>query len=149
MCAAYTLFCGFFFAWKLCVSVGMQCGKLLNHEREEHVNLCAYLIKDKFFHIHLLRRVILTSVGARGSSESRCKPPPQRGTPPKCLELPRRNGMKRSMNHRANVNTVCYPIWEIKHVSPPQCSVNCRMFCCLNSAWLQAAQRQMEVQLCL
>lgn len=48
-----------------------------------------------------------------------------------------------SMNHRANVNIVHYPIREIKHV---HLSFNCSVFCSLNSAWLQAVWRKMELQ---
>lgn len=43
----------------------------------------------------------------------------------------------------ANINMVCYPIREIKHVNP---SFNCWVFWCLNSGWLQAAPRQMELK---
>lgn len=94
------------------------------------------------------------------------RPPPQRCRPLRCQGMwqqpeqmrasssewspsktpggtQRRNGRKPSMNHKANVNIVCYPIREIKHVN---LSFNCWVFCCLNSAWLRAAPRQMELQ---
>lgn len=105
-----------------------RCGgkELLNLEREEHMNLCAYLIKDKFIHVHLLKGVVLSGVGACDSSQSRCEPPPQTEAPPKRLEVPKEQIVKKkkksSMNHETNVNIVCYPIREIKHVN---LSFNC------------------------
>lgn len=48
-----------------------------------------------------------------------------------------------SVNHGANINTLHYPIREIKHV---HLSFNCSVFCSLNSAWLRAVRRKMELQ---
>ena len=67
---------------------GHGVGEGLNHESEEHLNLCAYLIKDKFIHVHLLKGVVLSGVGACDSSQSRCEPPPQSKASPKRLEVP-------------------------------------------------------------
>lgn len=68
---------------------GAWGGELLNHESEEHMNLCAYLIKDKFIHVYLLKGVVLSAVGACDSSQSRCEPPPQSEAPPERLEVPK------------------------------------------------------------
>lgn len=107
----------------ICVSDGKWGGALLNHESEEHMNLCTYLIIDKFIYVYLLKGVILSGAGACDSSKSRCEPPPQSEAPPECLKVPKeKNGTKLSMNHGANVNIVCYPIREIKHVN---LSFNC------------------------
>lgn len=125
-------------------SDGVRDGEQLpNRESEEHTGLCRYLIKDKFIYVHLLKGVILSNTGACHSSKSRCEPPPQRVAPPECLEVPRKRNGSCSMNHGANVNIACYPIRKIKHVNP---SFNCWVFCCLNSVWLQAALRQIELQ---
>lgn len=123
--------------------MGCGMGELLNRESEEHAHLSAYLIKDKFIYVHLLKGVILSGTGARHSSKSRCEPPSQSVASPKCLEVPRERNGSCSMNHGAKVNIACYPIRKIKHVNP---SFNCWVFCCLNSVWLQAALRQIELQ---
>lgn len=128
---------------QVCWSDGVRDGELLpNRESEEHAGLCGYLIKDKFIYVHLLKGVILSNTGACHSSKSRCEPPPQSVAPPECLEVPRKRNGSCSMNHGANVNIACYPIRKIKHVNP---SFNCWVFCCLNSVWLQAALRQIEL----
>lgn len=108
------------------------------------MNLWAYLIKDKFIHINLLKGVILSGAGVCDSSESRCQPPSHRETPPECLEEPKKSyDRSLKVNHGANINIVRYPIREIKHVNP---YFNCWMFCCLNSVWLRAVPRQMELK---
>lgn len=71
------------------VSDGTWGEESLNRESEELTNLCAYLIEDKFIHVHLLKGVILSSIGPCDSSKRRCKPPPQTEAPPICLEVPR------------------------------------------------------------
>lgn len=71
------------------MSDGLRGGALLNHESEEHMNLCTYLIKDKFIYVYLLKGVILSCDGACDSSKSRCEPPPQSEAPPECLEVPK------------------------------------------------------------
>ena len=58
-------------------------------ESEEHMNLCAYLIKDKFIHVYLLKGVVLSAVWACDSSQSRCEPPSQSEAPPERLEVPK------------------------------------------------------------
>lgn len=128
-----------FLCMAFCVS-----GELLNHKKAEQMNLWAHLIKNKFIHVHLIEGVVLSGAGARDGSESRCEPPSESEAPPRRLEVPKeRYGRNLSMNHGANINIVHYPIREIKHVNP---SFNCWMFCCLNSAWLRAVPRQMELQ---
>lgn len=85
---------------------GVWDAEQTDHESKENTNLSAYLAKDKFLHIHLLKGVVFVRVGACDHSESRSEPPPQREAPPKRLEVPEvRNGQQPSMNHGANVNT--------------------------------------------
>lgn len=75
--------------WCIFVLSSVQVCVSDDHEREDHMNLRAYLIKDKFIHVHLLKGVVLSGVGACDSSQSRCEPPPQSEAPPERLEVPR------------------------------------------------------------
>lgn len=120
--------------------------RLFNTNQIASVSHPPYLLKEKcikFLKDVLLKEVVLVQVRDRDCS---FEPPPDTEAPPECLEVPPKKksySRNTSMTHRANVNIVHYPIREIKHV---HLSFNCSVFCSLNSAWLRAVRRKMELQ---